>query len=132
MNESNDLGILDKIYSVALQNAREDQGIEDKLEKDSFLEMTTVLQYLDSGDWIVLRFNSHRSRERALGHRQLLTERDAIQSGKWLFRACYSLERSSHGGYYVVESQLAEEVLKRNIPGVTRLRGGYNDLRWCW
>lgn len=83
-------------------------------------------------DCYPLRFNSHRSRDRALGHRQLLTEREVIATGKWKFRACYSWTRASKGGYYIVEPTLASEILARKIKGVTTLRRPYDDLRWCW
>lgn len=39
------------------------------------------VQYVTLLRYIPLRFNSHRSRDRALGHRQLLTEREVISTG---------------------------------------------------
>lgn len=84
------------------------------------------------GHFIPLRFNSHRARDRALGHRQLLTEREVISTGEWKFRGCWSARRAAKGGLYIVDPTLAEEIIARGIKGVSQLRGPYDDLRWCW
>lgn len=66
---------------------------------------------------IILAFSSHRARDRAEVH------------GRGI--ALYSFRRGSYG-YYAVTPEIAAEILARKIPGVTRLRKPYDDLRQCW
>lgn len=83
---------------------------------------------------VVLRFSSHRARDRA-GVAGMVGQRRGC-------RACYSFDRSTgKGGAYVVPAELAVSILApvssgwragRRPVGVARLRGPYADLCWCW
>lgn len=71
--------------------------------------------------YTVLRCNSHRARVRAG-----LSGRATMRS------ALYSFRRASTGGYYMVTELEALEILRRKVPGITRLRKPYDDLLRCW
>lgn len=71
-----------------------------------------------SPDYAVLSFASHRARKRS-----------GVAS---VGRAVYSFRRASKGGYYLVPSTVAADVLDREISGVSRLRAPYSDLLECW
>lgn len=71
----------------------------------------------------ILRFNSRRARLTALRH---------LHSEGRVVVSLYSLKRFSTGGYSAVLHDAAKDVLSRKIPGVSRLRGPYDDLMtWC-
>jgi hypothetical protein len=67
----------------------------------------------------VLRFGSHRARSRAIGRRSGIL-------------AVWSWKRAAAGGFYALPDADAAGILQRGIPGVTRLRAPYDDLRQCW
>lgn len=94
----------------------------------------TVAQAVAAGA-VVLRFASNRARDRAGVAGAVGVRRGC--------RACYSFERGTGRGAYVVPAELAAALLAprlsgagwrgvRRPVGVTRMRGPFEDLRWCW
>lgn len=71
-------------------------------------------------DHVILRCNSHRARTRA----GLSRNPHSI--------ALYSFRRGATGGFYAVPISIATDILSRKIPGVSKLRGPYDDLLNCW
>lgn len=79
---------------------------------------------------IVISCSSHRARVRMSGSASC-TKSDLPPVG------LYSFRRASAGGYYAVTLEQFDIIMKpdsrgRKIPGVTKLRGPYDDLRKCW
>lgn len=79
-----------------------------------------VVQMIIPTDSVILRCNSHRARTRAG-----LSRNPSVI-------ALYSFRRAATGGYYAVPPSLANSILSRKIPGVSKLRGPYDDLMNCW
>lgn len=73
-------------------------------------------------DSVVIRCNSHRARGRA----------GLSRNPDPRVVAVYSFQRACTGGYYIVPVEIGKEIISRNIPGVSKLRGPYDDLLRCW